>query len=144
MTIDDLGCMKRQQLEERLINFAVLIIEIVESMPDTRSANHLGGQLLRSGTSPALNYGEAQSAESRNDFIHKMKICLKELRESFIGLKIVFRTQLFTSVDGLQFALKENDELIAIFVKSTKTAYENNSILKSKINNHQSSIINRK
>lgn len=62
--------MNKHELEERLINFSVLIIEIVETMPDTRAASHLAGQLLRSGTSPALNYGEAQSGESRRDFIH--------------------------------------------------------------------------
>lgn len=76
--------MNKHDLEERLINFAVLIIEIVESMPDTKAANHLAGQLLRSGTSPALNYGEAQSGESRKDFIHKIKIALKELRNQYL------------------------------------------------------------
>jgi four helix bundle protein len=76
-------------LEERLINFAVLIVEICENMKDTKSSNHMAGQLIRSGTSPALNYGEAQSGESRKDFIHKIKTVLKELRESFVCLKII-------------------------------------------------------
>ena len=66
-------------------------MELIETMPDTKIANHIAGQMLRSGTSPALNYGEAQSAESRNDFIHKMKICLKELRETNVSLKIIKR-----------------------------------------------------
>ena len=70
---------KRHDLEDRLIDFAVSVINLVESLPNTKSANHLGGQLLRSGTSPSLNYGEAKSGESKNDFIHKMKVCLKEL-----------------------------------------------------------------
>lgn len=70
--------MNKHDLEERLISFAVLIIEIIEQMPETRSANHLGGQLLRTGTSPALNYGEAQSGESRKDFIHKIKRIKRE------------------------------------------------------------------
>jgi four helix bundle protein len=78
--------MKKSDLEERLINFAVLVIEIANKMPNTRAGNHLSGQLIRSGTSPALNYGEAQSGESRKDFIHKIKVVLKELRESFICL----------------------------------------------------------
>ena len=76
--------MNKHDLEERLIDFAVTIVEIAETMPDSKAANHLAGQLLRSGTSPALNYGEAQSAESRKDFIHKIKIVLKELRESIV------------------------------------------------------------
>jgi four helix bundle protein len=66
--------MNKHDLEERLINFAVLIIDIAETMPDSKAGNHLAGQLLRSGTSPALNYGEAQSGESIRDFIHKIKI----------------------------------------------------------------------
>ena len=69
---------KEYDLEDRLINFAVLMIDIVEALPNTRASNHIAGQLVRSGTSPASNYGEAQSAESRKDFIHKMKIALKE------------------------------------------------------------------
>ena len=107
--------MNKRDLEERLINYAVLIVEIVEGMPNTRAANHLGGQLLRSGTSPALNYGEAQSGESRRDFIHKIKVVLKELRESFVCLKIIYRTKLFSSEVKVQSALKENDEPICNF-----------------------------
>jgi len=84
-------------LEERLINFAVMIIEITDSMPKTRAGNHLSGQLIRFGTSPALNYGEAQSAESKKDFIHKIKVVLKELRETFVCLKIIDRTKLLKS-----------------------------------------------
>lgn len=64
--------MDKHKLEEQLIDFAVLVIEIVNEMPNTKAGNHLSGQLVRSGTSPALNYGEAQSAESRKDFIHKI------------------------------------------------------------------------
>jgi len=78
-------------LEERLIEFAVQIIRTVESLPRTRVGNHIAGQLVRSGTSPASNYGEAQSAESRSDFIHKMKICLKELRETKVWLLMIIK-----------------------------------------------------
>ena len=76
-------------IEERLIDFAAEVVLFVENLPDKKSAAHLGGQLLRSGTSPSLNYGEAKSAESKKDFIHKMKICLKELRETNNCLKIL-------------------------------------------------------
>ena len=76
-------------MEQRLIDFAVKIIEVTESLANTRAGNHLAGQLVRSGISPALQYGEAQSAESGNDFIHKLKILLKELRESLVLLKII-------------------------------------------------------
>lgn len=115
----------RFNLEERLINFSVLIVEIVEEMPETRAANHLAGQLLRSGTSTALNYGEAQSGESRKDFIHKIKVGLKELRETSICLQIINRSIKFKSKDKLEHAIKECNELISIFVKSVKTAMKN-------------------
>lgn len=115
---DNIGTGKKFDLEERLINFAVLIVEIVESIPKTKAAGILSGQLVRSGTSSALNYGEAQSSESRKDFIHKIKIVLKELRETFVCLKIIYRTKLYKSEDKIRLALKENNELIAIFVKS--------------------------
>ena len=112
----------KYDLEERLIKFAGLIISISESLKNTRAGNHLSGQLLRSGTSPALNYGEAQSSESRKDFIHKCKIILKELRESYICLKLIKNVKLYTSGVKLEKAMNENNELIAIFVKSIKTA----------------------
>lgn len=135
--------MKRGDLEERLISFAVLIISIVESMPNIKSATHLGNQLLRSGTSPALNYGEAQSGESGNDFIHKLKIILKELRESFICLKIFQRTKLYNAEEQIADCLKEVNELIAIFVKSVQTAQVNNlsASSTSKIKNQKSLIV---
>jgi four helix bundle protein len=117
---------KKYDLEERLINFALLIIDIVEQLPNSRASNHIAAQLLRSGTSPALNYGEAQVAESRNDFIHKMKICLKELKESNICLQIVKRKPLILDFPKLDTGISECKELISIFVKSIETAKENN------------------
>jgi len=93
---------RKFDLEERLIDFAVLIIEISESLNNTRASNHIGGQLVRSGTSPALHYGEAQSAESRNDFVHKLKILLKELRESLVALKIIKRVSLTNKFDKVE------------------------------------------
>ncbi|MFO7828565.1 MAG: four helix bundle protein [Bacteroidales bacterium] len=132
--------MNKSELEERLVNFAVLIVDIVNEMPNTKAGNHLSGQLIRSGTSPALNYGEAQGGESIKDFIHKMKIVLKELRETFICLKIIFKTNLYIHEDKIRKALKENNELISIFVKSSETAQKNmnNKNQNSKIANRKS------
>lgn len=112
-------------IEERLINFAVAITDIIERLPNTRLGNHISGQLVRSGTSPASNYGEAQSAESRKDFIHKMKIALKELRESRIWLQIIQRKKLINETIEIQSVLSECEELIRIFVKSIQTAESN-------------------
>jgi four helix bundle protein len=117
---DEVKVKKKFDLEERLIDFSVLIINTVENLP-TRTTNHLGSQLLRSGTSPALNYGEAQSAESKRDFIHKFGIILKELREILICLKILKRVSHLKSDD----ALIECNELIAIFNRSIITAKKN-------------------
>lgn len=114
--------MRPKDLEERLVEFAVRIIGIAESLPATKAGNHLSGQLVRSGTSPALNYGEAQSAESRTDFIHKLKVVLKEMRETSISLKIAQRIGALESRENLKPAMRECDELISIFVKSILTA----------------------
>lgn len=114
------------EVEKRLIEFASRVLDAVEALPKLQVAKHLGGQLLRSGTSPALNYGEAQSAESKGDFLHKMKICLKELRETLICLKIIEKRNWF-STGKLLPLMAENNELIAIFVASTKTASGRNS-----------------
>jgi len=111
-------------LEERLIEFAVRIIEISEKLPKTQVGTHVSGQLVRSGTSPAYNYGEAQAAESRADFVHKMKICLKELRETRVGLIIIVKANLLKG-NSLQTEINECNELISIFVSSIKTAKQN-------------------
>ncbi len=114
--------MNKFDLEDRLVDFSVLIIEIVNEMPNSKAGNHLSGQIVRSGTSVALNYGEAQSGESSKDFIHKMKIVLKELRETFVCLKIIHKAKLYKLEAKIEKAKKENNELIAIFVKSIETA----------------------
>ena len=119
------GNAKPYDLEERLIAFSLIILQIVELLPSDKIGNHIGGQLLRSGTSPALNYGEAQSAESKNDFIHKMKVCLKELKETRVALKIIIRKPLIKENKILDKGLNENEELIAIFGKSIETAKRN-------------------
>ena len=118
---------KAQELENRLIDFAVLILEITDNLPSKRSCSHLGDQLMRSGTSPALNYGEAQFAESRNDFIHKMKISAKELRETFNCLGIIKKKKWYPGEKLLPLP-DENNQLISIFVKSMETAQKNNTV----------------
>jgi len=118
---------RKFDLEERLIDFAVRIIRTAESLPKTKIGNHISGQLIRCGTSPAPNYGEAQSAESLADFIHKMKICLKELRETRVWLLMIVRTKLLKPVSKLEPLIDENNELISIFVKSVNTAKKNRS-----------------
>lgn len=117
--------MAKNDLEERLINFAVLIIEIAGKLPRSVAGITLSGQMVRSSTSSALNYGEAQSAESTKDFIHKMKVVLKELRETYVCLRIVKGARLYKEESKLVFAITENNELISIFVKSINTARKN-------------------
>jgi four helix bundle protein len=109
-------------LQQRLLLYAAKIIRLVESLPNTRAGNHMGGQLLRSGTSPLSNHGEAQAAESVNDFIHKMSICLKELRESLRWLQLIKIVPLVTSLAMTNELIEETDELIRIFVTSIQTA----------------------
>jgi len=112
-------------LEDRLIDFAVRIIRTAESLPKTKVGNHIASQLIHSGTSPAPNYGEAQSAESRSDFIHKMKVALKELRETRIWLLMIVRANLIKLTSKFNSLIDENNQLISIFVTSIKTAKEN-------------------
>ena len=120
--------MKRENydLEDRLIEFAVQAIDIAEALPRTDAGRYLSGQIIRSGTSPALVYGEAQSAESRKDFIHKISIMLKELRETRINMKIMRKKGFLKDTLLIPNALKEVNELISIFVKSIQTARKNN------------------
>jgi len=119
-------------LEERLIDFAVRIIKLTEALPHALSGNHIRGQILRSGTAPAPNYGEAQSAESRGDFVHKIKIALKELRETKVWLRMIGKAALIEPVSKLDPLIKENDELISILVASVKTAKKNKTRLSAK------------
>jgi len=114
---------QKYDLEDRLIDFGVQIIEVSESADRKREAAHyLSGQLIRSGTSPGLHYGEAQAAESRKDFIHKMKVILKELNETKRNLKMMERGKLHNSPKQIKDGISECSELIAIFVKSIQTA----------------------
>lgn len=114
--------MTREELENRLIDYSVLIIDISENLKDTKAGIYFSGQIVRSGSAPALNYGEAQSAESKKDFVHKMKVCLKELRETFVALRIIERANLHLNYPRIGDALQESNELISIFVASINTS----------------------
>jgi len=109
-------------LEGRLIDFAVKVIRLAECLPRTRAGAHIAGQLIRSGTSSPPNYGEAQSAESRADFIHKMRVCLKELRETRVWLLMISRLGLVGATSEIDTLIDEDNELISIFVSSVRTA----------------------
>ncbi len=116
---------QKYDLEERLLDYSVRVVRVVEQLPNTRIGNHIAGQLLRAGTFPYPNHGEAQAAESPKDFIHKLKISLKELRETKRWLKLIQRIPLIKPVNKLDRILEETEELIRIFVTSIKTAKGN-------------------
>ena len=109
-------------LEDRLLDFAARIIRVSESMKPTPAGRHVGDQLLRSGTSPFANHGEAEGAESLNDFVHKLRICYKELRESRRWMRLAQRADLLDQPERLTPLLDEADELIRIFAASLRTA----------------------
>jgi four helix bundle protein len=113
---------KKYDLEERLLEYSACVVRLTEQLPNTRVGNHVAGQMLRSGTAALPNHGEAQSAESPADFIHKMKICLKELRETFRWLLLIRRVPLVEKDAEVHALITETDELIRIFVKSIQTA----------------------
>jgi len=119
------GANRKFDLEDRLLEFASAVIELSESLPPTRAGNHIAGQVLRSGTSPYPNHGEAEAAESRDDFIHKLKICLKELRETRRWARLIERKTWVKNETTLLFVLGECDELIRIFHSSIQTAKRN-------------------
>jgi len=116
---------RRYDLEDRLLDFAVDVVELTESLPNTRAGNHIAGQLLRCGTSPLSNHGEVEAAESRKDFLHKLRICLKELRETKRWLRLVSRLKKLGEAANLPACLNEVEELIRIFAASVKTAEKN-------------------
>lgn len=113
---------RNYDLQDRLIDYAVRIIALSEALPDTKAGKHIASQILRSGTSPAPNYGEGQSAESKADFAHKLKVALKELRETEIWLKVIEKTKIIAPESKLAPLIKETDELIAILFTSIGTA----------------------
>ncbi len=104
------------------------MIDVVEALPITRAGNYISGQLIRCCHSPAFNYGEAQGAESPKDFIHKMGIIVKELKECRVTLKIIKKKEMIKPVKKLASVYIETEELIAIVAKSIITAKRNNKL----------------
>ena len=116
---------RNYDLEERLLEFAARVVRLSNRLPRTRTGNHISKQLLKAGTSPLPNHGEAQAAESTPDFRHKLKICLKELRESYRWLRLIERVPLVrvpSDVQEVRLLIKENQELIRIFFVSIRTS----------------------
>jgi four helix bundle protein len=109
-------------LEERLLDFGARIIAVVDALPRSRAGDHLGGQLVRSGTSPTLHHGEVEAAESPRDFVHKLRVCLKELRETRRCLRLIHRVELISPPDRLAELIDECDQLVRIFAVSVNTA----------------------
>ena len=118
---DQTSQFRADALEERLIDFAVRIIKLSACLPKTPAGRHIAGQILRAGTSPAPNYGEARGAESQADFVHKLRIVLKELNETSIWLRIINRSQLLKE-ESLTAIVEENKSLSKIFTSSLKTS----------------------
>ena len=117
--------MNKKELENRLIDFSVKVIEITDNLAKNRKTSNLIDQVLRSASASALNYGEAQSAESKKDFIHKISIIMKELRETQVNLAMLSRLIPEGSSDEWKQIMRENDELLAIFHKTIQTARKN-------------------
>jgi four helix bundle protein len=111
-------------LEDRLLEFTARLIKLVDALPTSRAGNHVAGQLLRCGTSPFANHGEVQAAESRKDFIHKLGVCLKELKEIKRWIRLIARLELIPA-KRVRPLLVEAEELIRIFSASIRTAERN-------------------
>ena len=116
---------KKYDLEDRLVEYGCRMIDVIEALPKTRAGNYIAGQLVKSCLSPAFNYGEVQGAESRDDFIHKLGVVLKELKECRTALKIIRRKELIKPVKRIDSISEETEELIAIIAKSIETATRN-------------------
>ena len=123
---------RKFDLEDRLVEFASRIVDVVEALPKTRAGNYISGQLIRCDLAASLLYGEAQSAESREDFVHKMKIIIKELKETRVCIKLIRIKEMIRPVSRLDSLFRECEELIAIIAKSIDTAKKN--IARSKQN----------
>ena len=118
---------RKYDLEDRLVEYSCRMIDVVDALPNTRAGNYIAGQLIKSCMSPTFNYGEVQAAESRNDFVHKLGIVLKELKECRSALKIIRKKELIKPVSKLDSVYKETEELIAILAKSIETTNKTNS-----------------
>jgi four helix bundle protein len=118
------GPRPKYDLEERLLEFTANIVRLADSLPNTKAGSHIAGQLLRCGTSPLANHGEVEAAESRKDFLDKLRICLKELRETWRWLRLIGRLDL-SQGEQLRVSLTEVEELIRIFAASVRTTEKN-------------------
>lgn len=118
---------RKYDLEDRLADYTCRMIDVVESLPETRAGNYIAGQLIRSCHSPTFNYGETQVAESTKDFIHKMGVVLKELKECRTALKVIRKKEMIKPVSKLDAVYKETEELVAIIAKSISTAKKNST-----------------
>lgn len=116
--------MTQEELSERLLDFAVRVGKLVDALAETRLGRHVGGQLIRCGTSPAANYEEACAAESPKDFVHKLSIVLKELRESRVWIRLIQKAELLPKADLSDLA-DESRQLCNIIAKSIVTAKQN-------------------
>lgn len=113
---------RKYDLEDRFVDYTCRMIDVVEALPATRAGNYIAGQLVRSCHSPTFNYGEAQAAESTKDFVHKMGVILKELKECRTALKVIRKKEMIKPVTKLEGVHKETEELVAIIGKSISTA----------------------
>lgn len=125
---------RKFNLEERLIAFTCKMIDVVEALPNNRAGNYIAGQLIRSCHSPVFNYAEVQAAESVNDFIHKMSVVLKEIKECRTALKIIYRREMICQKMILENMINEAEELAAIIGKGISTA-RNNQKTRSAVKN---------
>jgi four helix bundle protein len=124
---------RKYDLEDRLVEYTCRMIDVVEALPNTRAGNYIAGQLIKSCHSPTFNYGEAQAAESPKDFIHKLGVVLKELKECRTALKVIRKKEMIKPVSKLEGVYKETEELIAIVAKSISTTRKNNDLQIKKI-----------
>ncbi len=125
----------KYDLEDRLVKYTCRMTDVVEALPNSRAGNNIAGQLIKSCHAPTFNYGEVQAAESRNDFIHKLGIVLKELKECRTPLKFIIKKELIKPIEKLQGIFKESEELITIIAKSIGTAKSNTNANKLNIEN---------
>ena len=117
---------RKYDLGDRLVDYSCRMIDVVDALPNTRAGNYIAGQLIKSCMSPTFNYGEVQGAESGNDFVHKMGVVLKELKECRSALKVIRKKEMIKPVTKLDGIYKETEELVAIMAKSIETANKNN------------------
>jgi four helix bundle protein len=128
--------MTADEFSERLWDFAVGIARLIEQLPDTRVGRHAAGQLIRSGTSSAPNYDEGCAAESRSDFVHKLGVATKEMRETRGWLKYIFKLKLLSNAD-LTLLINESEQLLRMLTKSVHTAKQRSAGEESTVNNEQ-------